>query len=170
MNRIPLLLIQCLFINALMPFCVASDPVIGPPTWIVDARIVTDAPHGKPEFTGTIVNWSESQQTFAHPLTKQFGSNKVRRGGNPTRTRSIFMLTSERIIATLDALKFSRLDGSIVKTDDLEGVLATKRAFAFVPKGIDIHPSIAASLHPDTIVITRTAYETDPVVIPLPDE
>jgi hypothetical protein len=168
MSRISLVLIQFLLFNSFAPFSVASDPVTGPPTWIVDAQIVTDASHGQQEFTGTILNWSESQQTFAQPLTKQIGSNKVRMG-NTTLTRSVFMLTSERITATLDALKFSRLDGSIVKLADLEGVLATKRAFAFVAKGSDIHPSIVASLHPDTIVITRKAYETDPVVIPLPD-
>ncbi len=78
MNRISLLLIQFLLFNAFAPFSVASDPVTGPPTWIVDAQIVTDASHGQQEFTGTILNWSESQQTFAQPLTKQIGSNKVR--------------------------------------------------------------------------------------------
>jgi hypothetical protein len=62
------------------------------------------------------------------------------------------MLTSDRFVARMNTLKFSRLDGSMIESDDLADLLAMKRGVAFVPKGAGIHPAIAAALHPDTIV------------------
>ena len=80
------------------------------------------------------------------------------------------MLTSDRFTATVNTLRFSRLDGSAIDTEDLPSLLANKRAVAFMPKGTGIHPAITSALHPDTIVITRVSYPADPVVIPLPDK
>lgn len=69
----------------------------------------------------------------------------------------------------MSALRFSRLDGSEVKSNDLASLLDAKRAVAFLPKGTGIHPSIVGALHPDTIVVSRVSYPSDPVVIPLPE-
>jgi hypothetical protein len=80
------------------------------------------------------------------------------------------MLNSDQFVASMAALRFSRLDGSEIKSGDLPGLLNAKRAVAFLPKGTGIHPAIVAALHPETIVITRVSYPSDPVVIPLPEE
>lgn len=80
------------------------------------------------------------------------------------------MLTSDRFAATMNTLKLSRLDGSTIDSDDLPDLLAAKRAVAFVPKGTGIHPAIISTLHPETIVVTRVSYPSDPIVIPLPEK
>lgn len=156
----------CIITLAQLSF--ANDPVLGPPTWIVNAKISPDGPRGQSLLSGTVFDWNESRQTWTHSGTIQHGSRSV--DASRTRSRSVFMLTSDRFMATMTTLKFSRLDGSVIDSDDLPELFATKRAVAFVPKGTGIHPAIASALHPDTIVITRVSYPTDPVVIPLPDK
>ncbi|KAA5536078.1 hypothetical protein FYK55_28195 [Roseiconus nitratireducens] len=148
--------------------CAADDPVLGPPTWIIEARMESDGPRGQSVLIGTVLDWSESRQSWTHSGTIQHESKSV--DASRTRSRSIFMLTSDRFTATMNTLKFSRLDGSIIDPDDLPDLLAAKRAVAFVPKGTGIHSAITAAMHPDTIVITRVSYPSDPVVIPLPEK
>ncbi|EMI45755.1 hypothetical protein [Rhodopirellula sp. SWK7] len=80
------------------------------------------------------------------------------------------MLTSDRFVATTNTLKFSQLDGSEIKSDDLASLLNDEQAVAFVPKGVGIHPAIASTLNPDTIVVTRVSYPTDPIVISIPEK
>jgi hypothetical protein len=168
MHSLVRLLALPLFITTLTQLSLANDPVLGPPTWFVDAQIKPDGPRGQSLLIGNVFDWNESRQTWTHSGTLQRGSRTV--DASRTRSRSVFMLTSDRFIATLTTLRFTRLDGSQIDSEDLPALLATKRAVAFVPKGTGVHPAIASALHPDTIVITRVSYPNDPIVIPLPEK
>ena len=167
MHRLLRLLTLLLCITTFAPLCDADDEVLGPPTWIIDAQIKPDGPRGQSVLIGTVFDWNESRQTWTHLGTMQQGSRTV--DASRTRSRSVIMLTSDRFMATLTALRFTRLDGSQIDSDDLPELLATKRAVAFVVKGTGIHPAIASALHPDTIVISRVSYPNDPIVIPIPE-
>lgn len=172
MHKVMRLLTFAFCITTLTQRSVADDPVLGPPTWIVDAHIDPVGSRGQPLLIGTVFDWNESRQSWIDSETIQHKSSSV--DASITRLRSIFMLTSKRFTGPIAALKFSRLDGSVIDPDDLPKLLASKRAIAFVPTGTGIHPAITAALHPDTIVITRVSYSSDPgdsfdpVVIPLP--
>jgi hypothetical protein len=168
MRSLLCLLTLLLCITTLTQFSVANDPVLGPPTWIVDAQINPDGPRGQSLLIGKVFDWEESRQTWTHSGTLQQGSRTV--NASRERSRSVFMLTSDRFMATMTTLRFARLDGSQIDSDDLPELLATRRAIAFLPKGTGVHPAIAAALHPDTIVITRVSYPNDPIAIPLPEQ
>ena len=159
---------HCLFtlaVTAIAPVCFAQELVLGPPTWIVEAQIIeSGGPLGEPEFTGKVLRWGESKQQYA---AERMTTRGVRNGFR-TQARPVFMLTSERITATLNTLHFSRLDGSDLKPAEIDELLKKKRAVAFLQKGTGISAEIAAALHPDTIVVTRVSYPADPVVISLP--
>lgn len=147
--------------------CFANDPVPGPPTWIVDVQVITDGPSGLSQLTGTVFNWHETRQAWTRAGAIQQGD----RAFDPSRSRSrtVLILQSDQFAASMNTLRFSRLDGSAIESDDIPGLLKTKRAVAFLPKGTGIHPAIVATLHPETIVVTRVSYPSDPIVIPIPE-
>lgn len=148
--------------------CFANDPVTGPPTWIVDLQVTTDGPSGRSQLIGTVFNWHDTRQAWTKSGTIQHGDRAI--GASRSRSRSVLILQSDQFVASMTTLRFSRLDGSEIESDDIPGLLKTKRAVAFLPKGTGIHPAIVATLHPETIVITRVSYPSDPVVLPVPEE
>ena len=167
MRNLCLKLATLLFVAALMRTCVANDAVPGPPTWIIDAQIEADGPRGQSKLIGTVLDWNDTRQSWTESGALQHGGRTV--GVSRARSRSVLMLHSDQFVASMAALRFSRLDGSEIKSNDLPGLLNAQRAVVFLPKGTGIHPAIVAALHPETIVITRVSYPSDPVVIPLPE-
>lgn len=153
-------------------WCTEAEPVYGPPKLLVNARIDQRGPRESERFVASFLVWEESRQNWDRP-GKAAGPDvpDAYRGVTISvkRSRAIFVLQSEQLVMSMNALTFSRLDGEPVASSDVAKILEAKRAVAFVPKGCTIHPAIAAALHPDTLVVSRRSYPEEPILIPLPE-
>jgi hypothetical protein len=81
----------------------------------------------------------------------------------------VFILQAREFAVSVDAVKFARLNGDLIDSSEVPGLLSEKRAVAFLPKGAAIHPAIEKALHPATVVVTRVSYPTEPLVIDIPE-
>lgn len=165
----PFLLLSSLIIVAWqIQVSEADGPVPGPPTWIVDAQVKADGPDGASRLIGTVFDWHDSRQNWATQGTIRHSGRTVH--ASRSRSRSVLILQSERFIASMSTLRFTRLDGSKIESKDIPAMLKNGRGVAFLPKGTGIHPAIVSALHPETVVATRVSYPSDPVVIPILEE
>ncbi len=156
-----------LVLLALTCHCIAGEAVFGPPEMIINARIDDQALRVGKRLIGTIMRWDETRQTWNHEGTIEHGTRSVRASIN--KGRSVFILQAKQFVVSVSAVKFARLNGDLIDLSEVPGLLRDKRAVAFLPKGSAIHPAIAKALHPETVVVTRVSYPTDPLVIDIPE-
>jgi hypothetical protein len=81
----------------------------------------------------------------------------------------VFVLQAKQFVVSVNAIRFARLNGGMIDLAEVPDLLREGRAIAWLPKGAAIHPAIAKALHPETIVVTRGSYPTDPLVIDIPE-
>ncbi len=157
---------------ATLGWCAEGEPVNGPPKLLVNARIDQPGPRESERFVASFLSWDESRQNWDRS-GKAAGPDvpEAYRGRTISvkRSRAIFVLQSEQLVVSMNALTFSRLDGEPVASSAVPKILESKRAVAFVPEGCTIHPAISAALHPDTLVVSRRSYPEEPLLIPLPE-
>ena len=149
-------------------YSVASEPVFGPPQMIVDARIDAEASRAGKRLIGTIMEWTETRQTWNVEGTIEHGTRSVR--ASRDKRRSIFILQAKQFVASTSTLRFARLNGEPIDSSEVSDKLRNKRAVAYLPKGAAIHPAIANALHPETVVVTKVSYSADPMVVDIPEE
>ena len=154
-------------VYSVCPTCVADDPVHGPPTLVIDARIDDGEGRKEKRFIGNILQWGEAQQSW-------YRESEIRRGSRSAsaafaKDRSVLILQSKRMVASLSTLRFMRLNGDVIDKEDIPKLLQVGRAVVFLHQGCAIHPAIAKSLHPETVVVQRISYPNVPLIIPLPD-
>lgn len=155
-----------LFVSA--GHCIAVDSVSGPPELIINAKIEDRGQRGGEQLVGTILNWATPRQTWNHEATVERGN----RSGQVSidKSRAVFILNGEEFVVDVSAVQFAQLNGDRIDASDVPGLLRQGRAVALLPKGVAIHPAIAKALHPETIVVTRVKYPSDPLVIDIPKE
>jgi hypothetical protein len=146
----------------------ADEPVFGPPTMIIDARIDDHAPGDGKRLIGTTMEWAETRQSWNREGTIERGGRSIT--ASIDRGRSVFILQAKQFVAPLNTLQFARLNGDAIDATEVDNLLAAKRAVVFLPKGVEIHPAIANALNPETVVVTRVSYPTDPLVIGIPQK
>ncbi|WP_145391376.1 hypothetical protein [Stieleria neptunia] len=156
---LPLLLSVC--------FATADEPVVGPPETIIDAHIEDDTPNGK-LFVGTTMDWGETRQTWNHEGTIEHGGRSIT--ASIDRGRSVLVIREKRFAASFNTLQFAHLNGDVIDSSVIKDLLSKDRAVVFLHKGTTIHPAIANSLHPETVVVTRVSYPIDPLVIGIPEK
>ena len=117
------------------------------PRFLVDAQIV-EVQNGELLLVAARL-YFDTLQTSYHVVSQLEGQALTR------REQEVSMLQSEVVRYALKRLEFRTVDGNRLPAEDVRARLDEHAAILLLPEGATLHPAIAATLKPETIIANK---------------
>ncbi|QDT03308.1 hypothetical protein K227x_16900 [Rubripirellula lacrimiformis] len=159
MKPLPLSLLACLLAH--MP--AIADDTFTSPRVIVNAEIAA-VPNGDQEvFTGACLYCDVIESSYLAESQRE--QTRV-----ANREQEVTLLQSRLVRFGVHQLRFTAVGGDELTTEDVIARFKANPLALMLPHGAKLHPQLASSLMPDTVIVSRVDRRPTPLrLVPRPD-